>query len=448
MARPSVQPLEVETGFVDGHAAATASLPGAASQGVERENAIKVFAADGLPHRRLEDYRYFDLRQMLAKAGPLALTPAAADAAASDEAANLFAKLDRYVAVVINGRLDLSKSDLVGLPEGVAFTSYADAVDADWVTAAFESSEGPQDSVAALNLAYASDGIALHVPAGVTVEKPIEVRWLSAGNASTHYHARSVVVVEEGASLTLLETRGDDPSAPVFATNSLRLVVGDKATLRHAAVYADGEASVRIAQKSVTIGEAANYQTLGLAVGAGRARTGEHVHFAGESAKGAISGLSLLRGKAVMDNTLFADHAVPNCNSEETFRSVLDDASRGVFQGAILVRKDAQKIDSQMQARALLLSRKAEMDAKPMLEIYADDVICAHGSAIGEPDQNAIFYLMSRGIDEKTARALLVAGFLDDVVDGFDTGEIALALKTLLASRLGAPEETAQEVAL
>ena len=149
-----------------------------------------------------------------------------------------------------------------------------------------------------------------------------------------------------------------------------------------------------------------------------------------------------------MDNTLFVDHAVPNCNSEETFRSVLDDASRGVFQGAILVRKDAQKIDSQMQARALLLSRKAEMDAKPMLEIYADDVICAHGSAIGEPDQNAIFYLMSRGIDEKTARALLVAGFLDDVVDGFDTGEIALALKTLLASRLGAPEETAQEVAL
>ncbi len=448
MARPAIQPLEIETGFVDDHAAATASLPGAATQGVERENAIKVFAVDGLPHRRLEDYRYFDLRQMLAKVGPLAVTPGADNATASDDANDVFANIDRYVAVVINGRLDTSKSDLTGLPEGVAFTSYADAVDADWVKAAFNSAEGPQDSVAALNRAYASDGVAVRVSAGVKVDKPIEVRWLSAGDTGTHYHARSVVVVEEGADLTLLETRGDDASAPVFATNTLRLVVGDKATLRHAAVYADSEASVRVAQKSVTLGEAADYQTLGLAVGAGRARTGEHVHFAGEDAKGAINGLSLLRGKAVMDNTLFVDHAVPNCDSEETFRSVLDDASRGVFQGSILVRKDAQKIDSQMQARALLLSRKAEMDAKPMLEIYADDVICAHGSAIGEPDQNAIFYLMSRGIDEKTARALLVAGFLDDVVDGFDDGDIAAALKTLLAARLGAPDDMGQEVAL
>ena len=448
MARPAIQPLEIETGFVDGHAAATASLPGAASQGAERQNAIKVFAADGLPHRRLEEYRYFDLRQMLAKVGPLALTPAAEDAVASDDAADVFADIDRYVAVVINGRLDRSKSDLAGMPEGVTFTSYAEAVETDWVKAAFDSSEGPHDSVAALNHAYAADGVAVRVSAGVAVDKPIEVRWLSAGDTGTHYHARNVVVVEEGATLTLLETRADDTSAPVFATNALRLVVGDKATLRHAAIYADGEASVRVAQKSVTLGEAANYQTLGLAVGAGRARTGEHVHFAGENAKGAINGLSLLRGTAVMDNTLFVDHAVPNCDSEETFRSVLDDASRGVFQGSILVRKHAQKIDSQMQARALLLSRKAEMDAKPMLEIYADDVICAHGSAIGEPDQNAIFYLMSRGIDEKTARALLVAGFLDDVVDGFDTGKIAVALKTLLASRLGAPEDTAQEVAL
>ncbi|MEP0070241.1 Fe-S cluster assembly protein SufD [Pyruvatibacter sp.] len=450
MARVAVQPLDIETGLVDDHAAAAKVLPGAAYQSSARSKAIEAFAVEGLPNRRLEEYRYFDLRQMLAKAGPLAVTPAASSVDTTDPAAGLFAEIDRHIAVFINGRFDAAGSSLHGLPDGVELLSHAEALNSEaaWVSEALESSIAPQDAVATLNAAYAIDGVVIRVSAGVKVDKPIEVQWRAVGDVSTHFHTRSLVVVEEGAQLTLLETRGDDEQAPVFSTGALRLVVGDDASLRHAALYADGKDVVRVGKKSVTLGKTSNYETLGLAVGAGKARTDEHVHFAGENTKASISGLSLLRDAAVMDNTLFVDHAVPNCESEETFRSVLDDASRGVFQGSILVRKDAQKIDSQMQARALLLSRKAEMDAKPMLEIYADDVICAHGSAIGEPDQNAIFYLMSRGIDENTARALLVAGFLDDVVDGFDDGEIAVALKTLLAERLGAPKDTAQEAPL
>ena len=434
MARVAVEPLDIETGLVDDHAAAAKVLPGAAHQSSARSKAIEAFAVEGLPNRRLEEYRYFDLRQMLAKAGPLAVTPAASSVDTTDSATGLFAELDRHVAVFINGRFDAARSSFDGLPDGVELLSYSEALNSEaaWVSEALESSIAPQDAVTTLNAAYAIDGIVIRVSAGVKVDKPIEVQWRAVGNVSTHFHTRSLVVLEVGAQLTLLETRGDDKQSP------------DDASLSHAAVYADGDDVVRVGKKSVTLGKAANYETLGLAVGAGKARTDEHVHFAGENTKASINGLSLLRDRAVMDNTLFVDHAVPNCESEETFRSVLDDASRGVFQGSILVRKDAQKIDSQMQARALLLSRKAEMDAKPMLEIYADDVICAHGSAIGEPDQNAIFYLMSRGIDENTARALLVAGFLDDVVDGFDDGPIAVALKMLLAERLGAPKDTAQ----
>lgn len=450
MARVAVQPLDIETGLVEDHAAAAKVLPGASYQSSARSKAIEAFAVEGLPNRRLEEYRYFDLRQMLAKAGPLAVAPAGSTVDTTDLATGLFTEIDRHIAVFINGRFDAGRSSLNGLPDGVEFLSYAEALNSEaaWVSEALESSIAPQDAVATLNAAYAIDGIVIRVSAGVKVGKPIEVQWRAVGNVSTHFHTRSLVVLEEGAQLTMLETRGDDNQAPVFATGALRLVVGDAASLGHVAVYADGDDVVRVGKKSVTLGKASNYKTLGLAVGGGKARADEHVHFAGENTKASISGLSLLRDTAVMDNTLFVDHAVPNCESEETFRSVLDDASRGVFQGSILVRKDAQKIDSQMQARALLLSRKAEMDAKPMLEIYADDVICAHGSAIGEPDQNAIFYLMSRGIDENTARALLVAGFLDDVVDGFDDGEIAVALKTLLAERLGAPKDTANEVSL
>jgi Fe-S cluster assembly protein SufD len=446
MARSAIEPLEIETGLVTGHAAARDSLPGVSWLGDARDTAIKAFAEDGLPHRRVEDYRYFDLRQMLGKTGPLALAPQSS-ASGLSIGDDHFAGVDRFRVVLVNGRIDSEASTLGGLPEGVELLSFADAAEqgVSWLDEAMKGQDGTRDAVAALNLAYASDGVVLRVAKGVTVAKPVELAWLSTGEANTHYHARSVVVVEEGASLTLLETRGDDTSTPVFATNALTLAVGNTASLTHAAIYADGEAAVRVAQKRVTLGTAATYKSLGLAIGAGRARTSERVHFNGEETNASINGLTLLKDKAVMDNTLFVDHAVPNCDSEETYRYVLDDTSRGVFQGSILVREQAQKIDSQMQARALLMSRKAEMDAKPMLEIYADDVQCAHGSAIGEPDQDAIFYLMSRGIDEPTARALLVAGFLDDVVDGFDDGDIAAALKHLLAERLGAPDPTGEE---
>ncbi|WP_428481750.1 Fe-S cluster assembly protein SufD [Pyruvatibacter mobilis] len=441
MARPAPERLEVETGFVTGHATARDSLPGTARLGEARDVAIKVFAEDGLPHRRIEDYRYFDLRQMLGKTGPLALAPqsSASGLATEDDP---FAGVERVRVVLVNGRIDQDASALDGLPEGVELLSFADAAEqgTQWLEDAMADQDGTRDAVAALNLAYASDGVALRVAKGVTVNRPIELAWRSTGETNTHYHARSVVVLEEGASLTLLETRSDETTTPVFATQSLTLRVADKARLTHAAIYADGEAAVRVANKRVTLGTGTTYKTLGLAIGEGRARTSERVHFNGEETKASINGLTLLKGKAVMDNTLFVDHAVPNCDSEETYRYVLDETARGVFQGSILVREHAQKIDSQMQARALLMSRKAEMDAKPMLEIYADDVQCAHGSAIGEPDQDAIFYLMSRGIDEPTARALLIAGFLDDVVDGFDDGDVAAALKHLLAQRLGAPD--------
>ena len=445
MPRPVLQPLDIETGFVAGHADVQASLPGA---GDARLSALKAFETDGLPHRRGEAYRYFDLRQMLAKSGPLKLAAAdSGDLAFSDPAASLFKDVDRHVAVFINGHFSAAQSSLDALPKGLEVMSYALAVSTGvgWLDTA-AAVEREDDAVSALNSAYAADGAAVHVAAGTKVEKPLELVWYSTGDAAAHYHTQSAVVLDEGAELTVLQSRGDSVTSPLFATNAVSISVGANAKLHHAVLYADALDAVRISQNAVRLEANARYEMLSLAVGAGRARTSEHVHFAGENAHADVNGLSLLHGKAVMDNTLFVDHAVPNCSSEETYRYVLDDQSRGVFQGSILVREHAQKIDAQMQARALLMSRKAEMDSKPMLEIYADDVICAHGSAIGEPDQSAIFYLMSRGIDEKTARALLVAGFLDDVVDGFDAGEIGAAFKLLLAQRLGAPEDTAREV--
>lgn len=444
MTQPALKRLPVEDALIAAFDGAKATLPGADWLDPARARALAVFAETGMPHRRVEAYRYFDLRRILGRAGSLApAQPWTEGVTFADDAAAAFAGLDRHVMVFANGRFRPDLSSLDGLPEGVEVMDLTTAANegADWVRTAVQAGAETGDPVAALNLAFAADGAAIRVPAGVEVARPIELVWFAGGSESAFHHAKSVIVLEEGARLTLLESRGDGASSALLATDSAHIRLGNGARLQHARVIADRAGGVRLSRAHAVLEASARYDALGLAVGAGQARADMTVTFAGEKAHAAVNGVSLLGGEAVMDNTLFVDHAVPHCTSEETFRAVLDDAARGVFQGAILVREHAQKTDAQMQARALLLSRKAEMDAKPMLEIYADDVQCAHGSAIGEPDANAIFYLMSRGIDEKTARALLVAGFVDDVVDGFDTGSLGHALKALLARRLGAPDE-------
>ncbi len=443
MTQTATKRLPVEDALIAAFDTVKDGLSGQDWLAPARAEAIAAFAERGMPHRRVEEYRYFDLRRLLGRAGTL--TPAAEWREAvmfADEGARAFANLGRYVMVFANGRFRPDLSALAGLPEGVEVTSFAEAADANvaWVKDGV-GEKAADDPVAAINHAFAADGAAIRVREGVTLDKPIELVWFSGGDAEAFHHAKSVIVLEKGASLTLLEARGDAAESPMLSTESAHVSVGEGAQLTHARIMADREGAVRLGRSHVHLAADATYNALGLAVGAGHARADARVEFEGEGAHAAVNGVTLLGGNAIMDNTLFVDHAVPNCTSEETFRAVLDDHARAVFQGSILVREHAQKTDAQMQARALLLSRKAEMDAKPMLEIYADDVQCAHGSAIGEPDADAIFYLMSRGIDEKTARALLVAGFLDDVVDGFDDGDIGHALKSLLADRLGAPIE-------
>lgn len=442
MTQTAIKRLPVETALIEAFDATADALPVAAWLASARADALAAFARMGMPHRRVEAYRYFDLRRILGQAGQLA--PAAAwseGVTFADDAAAAFAMMDRHRLVFANGRFRPDLSSLAGLPDGVEISTFAEAAQAPEPWLRDMLTPDTDDPVGALNLAFAADGAIIRVSSGVAVDKPVELVWFAGGEQTSHHHALSAVVLEDGASLTLLETRGDGASSALLATESMHVSLGTRAHLSHARVMADRKDAVRLARICTRLGDGARYEALGLALGSGRARSDMTVRFAGEEAHAAVNGVSLLGGEAVMDNTLYVDHAVPRCSSEETFRAVLDDRSRGVFQGSILVREHAQKTDAQMQARALLLSRKAEMDAKPMLEIYADDVQCAHGSAIGEPDSNAIFYLMSRGIDEKSARALLVAGFLDDVVDGFDDGAIGAALKALLARRLGAPSE-------
>jgi len=214
-------------------------------------------------------------------------------------------------------------------------------------------------------------------------------------------------------------------------------VIGDNAQVDHIKIGYDGSAALRVSTLGATVGAKAAYRDFVFTSGGAVVRNQTFVRFAGEGTKGAIGGVSLLKNRQHIDNTLVIEHAAANCESREQFKTVLDGQSRGVFQGKIVVEPHAQKTDAKMMTRALLLSEDAEADNKPELEIFADDVVCGHGATAGALDPGLKFYLMSRGISEKESEALLIEAFIDETIEQIAHEGIRDALKFAALKWLG-----------
>jgi Fe-S cluster assembly protein SufD len=229
--------------------------------------------------------------------------------------------------------------------------------------------------------------------------------------------SRSLVIVGASAGLTLLESHEGPDGVDYQINTALDLVVGDRARLNRVKVNTEGDAALHLATLSATIGAKANVSDFAFLTGGLVVRNQMFVKCAGAGTTLDLGGASLLKGRQHGDTTLLVDHAAGGCQGRELFKSVLDDASRGVFQGKIIVRPGAQKTDSRMMTRALLLSEDAEADNKPELEIFADDVQCGHGATSGALDENLKFYLMARGIPEKAAEALLIQSFVGEAIE-------------------------------
>ena len=195
------------------------------------------------------------------------------------------------------------------------------------------------------------------------------------------------------------------------------LKVGDKAALKHVKLQRDGDDALHLSTWLVELGADARYDAFQFSTGAALARNQVYLRFAGEGAAADMSGAFLLRGQQHCDTTLLVEHRVPHCASRELFKGVLDDEARGVFQGKIIVSPGAQKTDGKQMSGALLLSERAEFDSKPELEIFADDVVCGHGSTSGQIDEDLLFYLEARGIPEAQARALLIQAFVGEALE-------------------------------
>ncbi len=430
---------QAELGLVDVYTTSRQGLPGGGDIAAVRAAAFNHFALAGLPHSRVEAWKYTDLRRLMRDAKPLAALPDAKAKERAQDAGRLLAGFGFRRLVMVDGWFVPELSDLAHLDAGLFVRSMAEALALD--EPLLSQGLGPMvpadEPALALNTALASDGVVITVSPGVTIKRPIHLVFVNTGLTPAAMVTRSLVVVGGGAHATIVETHEGRDQQDYQVNTVLQLVVGDEARVDHVKVTSEGNAALHVATLLANIGARAEFNELGFTSGGAVVRNQQFVLLAGEGTVANLRGLSLLADRQHADTTLAVDHAAPGCQSREVFKAVVDDEARAVFQGKITVRQRAQKTDAKMMTRALLLSDHAEADGKPELEIFADDVQCGHGSTTGTLDDQLKFYLMARGIPEKQAEALLIQAFAAEVVETIGHEGVRDALTDAIAGWLG-----------
>jgi Fe-S cluster assembly protein SufD len=394
-------------------------LPGTGAVSEVREAAFAEFARRGLPHRRVEEWKYTDLRNLMRSVAPLAAVP---DKAALTQAAKAVAALDvtgTHRFVLVDGVFAPQLSDVAALEGGVHLRSLRDVLEesANAARADLLRTRDVSDVMVALNAAMATDGVVITVNDNVALTKPIHIVHV-ATQSKTAAFTRSLLRIGTGARATIVESFVAAGAADSYQVHdAMVLWAGDGADVQHVRLVEDARDAANISSAIVTLGSKTRFNSFSLTSGAVLSRYQSFVRFGGEGASAGINGVNLLNGRQHGDATLVLDHAVPHCDSREVFRAVVDDRAHSVFQGRINVHPDAQKTDAKMMTRALLLSDEAEADNKPELEIFADDVTCGHGATTGALDESLLFYLRARGLSEKEAQALLIQAFVGEAIE-------------------------------
>ncbi|MBN9248748.1 MAG: Fe-S cluster assembly protein SufD [Hyphomicrobium sp.] len=437
----AVMKTKAEQAISESFEVAAAKLPGSAAVQARRAQAIGAFSGLGLPHRRIEEWKYTDLRANLKEVLPAAVedkTPLTI--AELIVALGPLAHVDAHRIVFVNGHYRAGLSDTADAA-GLTISTIGKALQSasEEVLAGLASTPEGGDAVEALNTAFMTDGAIVEVAKGAAVDKPLLMIFVRAGSEANAVTVRNLINTGEGASATLIEADIVLPGAVRDAhLNTLTEVsVGKGATLDHVKVAVDEGKSLHLSNWEVRLAADASYRGFQFSSGLGFARNGINVLFNGEGSKLDLSGAYLARHSEHVDTTLVVDHAVPHCESRELFKGVLDGHGRGVFQGKIIVRPDAQKTDGKQMSQALMLSEDAEFDSKPELEIYADDVVCGHGTTSAELDPDLLFYCRSRGIREKEARALMIESFNGEALDKVEHEGLREALASYAMQWLG-----------
>jgi Fe-S cluster assembly protein SufD len=400
-----------------------------------RREAMDRFAALGFPTTRDEDWRFTNL-------GPIAQTvfrPADAQVRQVDADALepfAFAGLTAPRVVFVNGRYAPGLSALAGLPQGVRVQSLAQAMTAD--RALLEGhlaryADIQRDSFSALNTALMEDGAFIQISRSTVLEQPIHVLYVSAPGAEPMAtHPRTLIVAGENSQAAVVEDYVSLGDGITFSNGLTEMVAGDGSVLDHYLIERESPRAYSVCTLRSQQGRSSNLTSHTLLMGGALVRRNIHPVLAGEGGECLINGLFMAKGRQHMDNFMWVEHLSPRCASRQFYKGVLDDQARGVFHGRIVVHKDAQKTDAKQTNMNLLLSEEAQIDTKPQLEIYADDVKCTHGATVGQIDDDAIFYLRARGIPEASARALLLFAFAGEMLQRMKVEPVRRHLEELV----------------
>ncbi len=409
-----------------------------------REFAFERFSVLGFPTVRNEEYKYTNLAK-LAKAqmetAPAYITPLGEEALAPAA----YEGLQGPRIVFVDGRFNKALSRLGGLPQDAVVASIAETLEKN--PEALEGhltryADSENHATTALNTAFFVDGAFISAPAKTRIEQPVHVIWVSIGEPGMATHPRTLILAGRESDITVIESFIAVNDGAYWTNAVTEIVAEDGSRVEHFKAQQDSTQAFHTGMIEMLEERNAYVSTISLSFGGGLTRNDFRIKLNDEGSECALDGLYVVNGKQHVDHHTVIDHAMPHCNSHQLYKGVLDGESRGVFNGKIIVRKDAQKTDAIQNNKNLLLSKKAEIDTKPQLEIDANDVRCTHGATIGQLNADAVFYLQSRGIGKDQARSLLTFAFAADLLERINVEPLKNHFESMLLRSLGKEDQS------
>ena len=405
----------------------------------QRQSAFDIFQESGFPNTRVEDWKYTDVKPIAKNTfSNITESNVASDNNEIDEI--LIKDLDCVNLVFINGAYSEKYSDIKNISSKIVIKSMADALinDESLLKKHLTKHINQElNSFTALNTAFIQDGAYINISANTNIDKPINITYISRdSNHPFVTHPRNLIVMGENSNATVIENYVGSGKVNYFTNSVTETVLLQGAVLKHYKIQQEGSSAFHIASLNTSQSKDSRFESHLVSIGGALVRNNINASLNEEGAEIIMNGLYMTEDVQHVDNHTRVDHLKPHTQSHQNYRGVLNGKSRGVFNGKVVVHPQAQKIEAYQNNANLLLSDDAEIDTKPELEIYADDVKCTHGATVGQLDDDMLFYLRSRAVDEKTARSLLTYAFADEVISEINIKEIQNKLERLIIGRL------------
>ncbi|KGO92763.1 Fe-S cluster assembly protein SufD [Flavobacterium subsaxonicum] len=404
-----------------------------------RTEAIKNFENKGFPTKKDEAWKYTSLNAVLKN--DFSVFPKQDNAINYPDVKKFFLhQIDTYKLVFIDGIFSsfLSSTTHDGIDVCLMSSALTKPKYKEIIDTYFNKIANLDDSLTSLNTAFANEGAFINIPKNKVADKPIEIMYLSTGNeAALMVQPRNLIIVGENAQVQIIERHQSLNSNPVLTNSVTEIFAQERSITDYYKIQNDVQTANLVDNTYIAQKGHSNASVHTFSFGGNITRNNLNFYHQGERIDSTLKGITIIGDKQHVDHYTLVRHATPNCESHQNYKSIFDGSSTGVFNGKIYVEKEAQKTDAFQQNNNILISEKATINAKPQLEIFADDVKCSHGCTVGQLDESAMFYMQSRGIPKKEAKALLMYAFSNEVIESIRIPELKDRITKLIASKLG-----------